>query len=60
MACKAGIADIVSDDLLIEIKNWKYWKQAVGQIMVYSVYFPGRAKRLHLFGVRPDQKTGTR
>ena len=57
LACKAGIADIVSDDLLIEIKNWKYWKQAIGQIMVYSVYFPGRVKRLHLFGVKPDQKT---
>ena len=48
--CPAGIADIVSDQQLIEIKCWKLWKHAIGQLLVYKNYFPNRQLRIHLFG----------
>ena len=50
VSCPAGIADIVTDRELIEIKRWKDWKSGLGQLFAYAVYFPNRRLRLHLFG----------
>ena len=46
----AGVVDIVTPDEIIEVKHIKNWKCAVGQVMVYQSYFPGKKRRIHLFG----------
>lgn len=56
-SCPAGITDIVTDKSLIEIKNWVQWKTAIGQLIVYSKYFPGRILKCHLFGKKPEGKS---
>lgn len=48
-----GIIDILTDTELIEIKNYAHWLTAVGQLMVYGLTYPDRAKRVHFFGQRP-------
>lgn len=45
-----GYIDLLTDDEIIEVKTVKKWKDGVGQLMVYSGYFPSRKLRLHLFG----------
>lgn len=47
---EVGAIDILTDTELIEIKVTHSWKSAIGQLMVYSHYFPRRRLRLHLFG----------
>ena len=51
-SCPTGIPDIVSDDSLIEIKTWRDYKYAFGQLLLYRKYFPGRQPRIHFFGKR--------
>lgn len=46
----AGAIDLLTDIELIEIKAVKDWKNAVGQVMVFSVFYPQHTKRIHLFG----------
>lgn len=52
-SCPAGIADIVTDKQLIEIKHWNCWKAGIGQLLSYDIYFPNHELRLHFFGPRP-------
>lgn len=49
-SCLFGIPDIVTDTQLIEIKSWKYYKHAVGQLLHYNECFPDRQLILHFFG----------
>jgi hypothetical protein len=49
-SCPTGIADIVTDTELIEIKRWNNWKYALGQLIAYSPYFPNRQLRCHFYG----------
>lgn len=51
-----GLADLITDTEIIEVKNIKNWKHAVGQVFAYWYYF-SRANvnnslrpRIHLFG----------
>lgn len=53
-----GLADLITDTELIEVKNINYWKHAVGQIFAYW-YFASKDEnlmkkrlkpRIHLFG----------
>jgi len=46
----AGFIDVLSDDLIIEVKSCKSWKHAVGQILVYGHYYPSKTKIVALFG----------
>lgn len=46
----AGNIDLLTDIEIIEVKNVKSWKHALGQILIYSVYYPNHQKRIHLFG----------
>ena len=55
--CPIGFADIVSDTEIIEIKVWKRYREAIGQLLTYSVFFPNKQKRLHFFGHKPDDET---
>ncbi|MDB9375119.1 hypothetical protein [Nodularia sphaerocarpa] len=53
-----GIADLITDEEVIEVKNIKNWKHAVGQVFAYWYYFseyPNSVNkqlipRIHLFG----------
>lgn len=46
----AGRIDLLTTAQIIEIKEIKGWKGAIGQILVYSYYYPSHEKRIHLFG----------
>jgi len=46
----SGQIDLLTDEFLIEVKNISEWKRGVGQVVVYSVYYPDHKKRIHLFG----------
>lgn len=46
----AGYVDLVTDSEVIEIKSAGHWKEGVGQLLVYSVYFRFHLPRLCLFG----------
>lgn len=45
-----GNIDILTDTELIEVKEAKAWKNAIGQLITYGYYYPYHQKRLHLFG----------
>jgi len=49
-----GFIDLLTDNEIIEIKNGKNWKEAVGQILIYSLEFPLHKKRIHLFDIEND------
>lgn len=45
-----GRVDIVAESCIVEVKRLPLWKSAIGQILAYGVYFPGKELRIHLFG----------
>lgn len=47
---KFGYIDLLTDTELIEIKLYDKWKHGVGQLCVYSKFYPNHKCRLHLFG----------
>lgn len=52
--CNAGKIDILTDTEIIEVKNVNKWKSAIGQVLVYGLYYPSKTKRIHLFGKITD------
>lgn len=48
-SCLTGIPDIVTSTEVIEIKRWLKFKEAFGQIILYSRQYPNKEKRLHFF-----------
>ena len=46
----AGNIDLLTSLEIIEVKHIRSWKHALGQILVYSKYYPSHSKRIHLFG----------
>lgn len=52
----AGIIDILTETEIVEIKEWKNWKEAIGQLIAYGHYYPNHQKRMHLFGETPNEK----
>ena len=51
-----GYIDLLTDDKLIEIKEYSKWKNTSGQLMAYSFEYPDSLKIMYLFNVG-DQKT---
>lgn len=49
-----GYIDLVTDRLIIEIKELSNWKHALGQILSYGVYYENKRKQLYLFGYDED------
>ena len=45
-----GIIDILNDTHIIEVKEAKDWKHAIGQILCYDQYKQGRTRVIALFG----------
>jgi hypothetical protein len=50
-----GCIDLLNIREIVNIKSGNNWKQAVGQILVYSNDYPYHSKRIHLFDIEPDQ-----
>ena len=46
----AGNIDILTSKEIIEVKSIKSWKHALGQVLVYGMYYPSHNKRIHLYG----------
>ena len=55
VSTELGIIDILTDTQIIEIKNFKDWKSALGQILIYSTFYPEHKKCIHLFKTRNDK-----
>ena len=53
--CGIGFVDLVTATEIIEIKLWADYYKAIGQIIMYAVFFPGLKKRIHFFGTKPKQ-----
>lgn len=47
---ECGYADIVTDNCVIEVKEYKSWKHAIGQVLVYSYLLNKEEKEIYLFG----------
>lgn len=56
VSCPAGRIDLLTHDQIIEVKRITDWKSALGQILVYSAYYPEHQKRIHLFGSEADRE----
>jgi hypothetical protein len=48
---QVGDIDLLTDDLLIEIKTYDNWKCALGQLIAYSTFYPNRDKCMYLFDI---------
>jgi hypothetical protein len=51
-----GRIDLLTATELIEVKQIKEWKDALGQVLSYSAFFPNHIKRIHLFGLANSSK----
>ncbi|HSA76143.1 MAG TPA: KilA-N domain-containing protein [Nitrosarchaeum sp.] len=45
-----GCIDILTETELIEVKKFKNWKSAVGQVIIYGEEYPNHIKHIYLFG----------
>lgn len=43
-----GYIDVVTTDSIIEVKLIDEWKAALGQVIVYSIFYPDHKRKLHL------------
>lgn len=50
IATIAGNIDVLTTTEVIEIKEVKMWKHALGQVLIYGYYYPSHQKRIHLYG----------
>jgi hypothetical protein len=51
----AGNIDLLTSTELIEVKEVKGWKCAIGQVEIYGDYYPSHTKRIHLFGAAHER-----
>jgi hypothetical protein len=51
-----GIADIVSDKEVIEVKRYSGYKHAYGQVHAYGDVFSNKRQRIHLFGAQKNSR----
>jgi hypothetical protein len=52
----AGRIDLLTNDEIIEVKKITDWKAALGQILIYSAFYPEHRKRIHLYGSAKELK----
>ncbi len=51
----SGSIDVLSKNEVIEVKHYRAWKNAIGQVIAYSFYYPSHKKRVHLFAQKGDK-----
>ena len=52
-----GKIDILTDSEIIEVKRYKTWKHALGQVLVYGIEYPNHKKVLYLYGTAKPRKS---
>jgi len=54
----AGIIDILDtkNHMIIEVKHWKGWHHAMGQLFAYQYYYPKYMLKAHFFGPIPSEE----
>jgi len=52
-----GTTDITSDTFHAEIKSWKQWKSAVGQLLTYNFAMKREHLRAYFFDSKPTKKS---
>ena len=52
-----GKIDLLTEDSIIEVKRYKSWKHALGQVLVYGIDYPNHKKVLYLYGVSKPRKS---
>lgn len=45
----AGKIDVLTATEIVDVKAFRDWKAALGQVLVYSAFYPKHQKRIHLF-----------
>ena len=45
-----GFVDVLTSIKLIEVKHYKKWKQAMGQVIAYSYNYEQKERWIYLFG----------
>lgn len=50
VSTKSGRIDILTDSEVIEVKQVRRYKHAMGQITSYGHYYPRHIRRIHLYG----------
>lgn len=55
-SCPAGVVDILCETSLVEIKEWRNWKAALGQTLAYAFFYPNRMLHIHFFGELPPDE----
>lgn len=50
-----GLIDVLSDTCVWEVKQYKKWKSALGQVLAYGYFYPSRGKGVYLYGI-PGEK----
>ncbi len=53
-----GYIDLLTDNIIMEIKTYTNWKHAIGQVLSYSTFYSDRNKYIYLFD-RPDGSDDT-
>lgn len=51
----SGSIDVLSKNEVIEVKHYRAWKNAIGQVIAYRFYYPSHKKRVHLFAQKEDK-----
>ncbi len=54
VSTKAGAIDLLTENLLIEVKFFKYWKEGFGQLILYGLEYENHQKVLRLYGKFPE------
>lgn len=54
VVCPLGVADLVNDEYVIEVKPAREWENSLGVLLLVG-YFPDRKPRVHLFGSYSQQ-----
>ena len=52
-----GITDITTEHFHAELKEWKCWKEAIGQLLAYNTVDRKKELRMYLFGRKPKEDT---
>ena len=54
--CIHGVVDIVSSTQIIQIREWKHRKEALGNILMCMDCFKDKIARVHFFGEKPIEE----
>lgn len=57
--CLCGYVDVVTEEAVIEVKHWRQWKHALGQVLAYGYCFPEKSKRIVLFCTAAENATAS-